>query len=90
VADDGLTELAKLFKERDSKTPPSISTGIVISPPPEPKIRLNDVVVLGKDQLIFAAGMLSRDTVVEGDEVIVIPVMDSQMYYVIDKAVKFE
>lgn len=30
------------------------------------------------------------DTLEVGDEVIVIPVMDSQMYYVIDKAVKFE
>lgn len=30
------------------------------------------------------------DTLKVGDEVIVVPVMDNQMYYVLDKAVKFE
>lgn len=124
---DGFTELATLFKERDQKSPPSVSTGLVISPPPDPRIRLNDVVILHKENLIFAASMLEgyerklkfsdtncgqttvsnahshdiekinidtlaqwTDTIGEGDEVILIPVIDNQLYYVIDKAVRFE
>lgn len=133
MAEDGLTELALLFKNRDVKAPLSITTGVVISPPPNPQIRLNDVVVLDKNNLIFAAGMLSgykrnikftdtnsgttssvndggmgasshshivqelnvdtvmewTDTVVKGDEVILVPVVDGQLYYVLDKGVRF-
>lgn len=131
---DGLTELARMLKDREPKTPPSISTGVVVAPPPDPQIRLNDTVILYKEHLIFAAHMLAdyeraikfddtncgtttsvndggdnasshtheiaelhvdtimkwKDTIVEGDEVILIPVVDSQLYYVIDKAVRFE
>jgi len=139
MTEDGLTALASLFKDRDNKTPPSATTGIVIAPPPEPQIRLNDVVILYKENLIFAAGMLVdyvreadvegaikftdtdagtttnvsshshgietlnvdttyeakvkvtwKDTIVPGDEVILIPVIDGQLYYVLDKAVRFE
>lgn len=134
MAEDQLTEFALMFKERDAKTPPSTTTGIVLAPPPEPQIRLNEVVVLYKDKLIFASHMvdgyerhvklidhncgttttvndggdnasshnheieeLRIDTVMEwtdtikvGDEVIIIPVIDNQLYYVIDKAVRFE
>ncbi|KYG92348.1 hypothetical protein A0U40_05235 [[Bacillus] sp. KCTC 13219] len=123
---DGFTELASLFKERNQKSIPSISTGIVISSPPNPQIRLNDVVILHKENLIFAASIVAgyerkikfsdvncgqtaissnhnhiieqinidtlarwTDTIVEGDEVILVPVGDSQLYYVIDKAVRF-
>lgn len=126
---DGLTELAMLFKERDAKKMPSITTGIVEALPPDPVIRLSPEIAPGKTQLIFASNLIPgyerkikftdtncgtttsagdpphthdiavlnvdtlmqwTDTLVIGDEVIVIPVMDSQMYYVIDKAVKFE
>jgi len=131
---DGLTELAKLFKERDTMKVPSITTGIVEALPPEPVIRLSPQIAPDKTQLIFASNLISgyernikftdencgttttdsdggdnasphnhgikslnvdtlmqwTDTLEIGDEVIVIPVMDSQMYYVIDKAVRFE
>ena len=138
VEQDGLTEFAKLFKDRDNSAPPAITTGIVIAPPPDPQIRLNEVVVLYKDNLIFASGMLVdhvrdadingtitftdtnagittdvsnhshgietlnvdttyeakvrvtwKDTIVPGDEVILVPVIDGQLYYVVDKAVRF-
>lgn len=133
MENDGLTELAGMFKARDKKEAQSITTGIVISPPPEPKIRLDDVIVLGKKRLIFASHLLegyerrikfkesnwgettsvndggqgasthkhhvnltNEDTLIEwtdtlekDDEVILIPVQDSQLYYVIDKAVRF-
>lgn len=130
---DGLTELALLFRERDPKTSPSITTGIVVAPPPDPRIQLNEVIILEKENLVFAAHLVDGyerhiqlsdtdagttttesdggegasahthgiaelnvdttmkwlDTVKAGDEVILIPVEDGQLYYVIDKAVKF-
>ena len=85
---DGLTEFAKMLKERNNKTPPSITTGIVITGPPNPHIRLDDVIAPQKERLIFASGVL-KDTLIPGDEVIIIPVFDRQLYYVIDKAVRF-
>lgn len=126
---DGLTELAMLFRERDPKTVPSITTGIVEALPPQPVIRLTPEIAPDKTQLIFASNLIAgyerkikftdtdcgtttvagdpshnheiavlnvetvmqwTDTLEVGDEVIVVPVVDGQMYYVIDKAVKFE
>lgn len=136
MAEDGLTEFAKLLKERDNKPPGSMTTGIVITPPPEAQIRLNEVVVLDKDNLVFASHMLKdyereadysggniifsdsnsgttesgggivslnvdteyeakqvkikmKDTIKEGDEVILMPMVDGQTYFVLDKAVRF-
>lgn len=131
---DGLTELAKLFKNNENKTMPSITTGIVEALPPNPVIRISDIITLDKTQLVFASNLISgyernikftdtdcgitttdsdggdnasahsheiktlnvdtlmqwTDTLEIGDEVIVVPVMDNQLYYVIDKAVRFE
>lgn len=136
---DGLTELAIMLKERDNKIPSSMTTGIVISPPPEVQIQLNEVIILKKHHLIFAAHMLkgyirtadiegdikfqdtmagtttvaslhshelatvdvdtnyeakikmtTTDTIGEGDEVILMPTGDDQLYFVLDKAVRFE
>lgn len=124
---DGLTELAIMFKERNQKSPMSITTGFIEAIPPEPLIRLDDVIVLDKTQLIFASNLVAgyerkikftdencgttttndlhnhgieilnvdtlmqwTDTLVIGDEVILMPVADGQLYHVIDKAVRFE
>lgn len=126
---DGLTELAMMLKARDNSTPLSMTTGIVEAIPPEPLIRLNDVIVLDKTMLKFASNLvggyerkikfidencgittsagdpshthdiaiLSVDTLMQwtdtlqvGDEVILQPVMDGQLYFCIDKAVSFE
>ncbi|MGE8080515.1 DUF2577 family protein [Peribacillus loiseleuriae] len=106
MSDDQLTELAKMFKDREQKIPPSMTTGIVISPPPNVQIRLNDVIVLYKHKLVIASSMLTeynrlatidgtqvqitmKDTIKPGDEVILMPVMDGQLYFVLDKAVRF-
>ena len=88
MAEDGLTALALMFKARDNETLPSITTGIVIAGPPNPHIRLNDVIAPEKENLIFASGLL-KDTIIPGDEVILISVIDKQLYYVMDKAVRF-
>lgn len=87
---DGLTELALMFKKNEPKKLPSITTGIVEALPPEPVIRLGNVITLDKTQLIFASNLISGYELVIGDEVIVVPVMDSQMYYALSKAVRFE
>lgn len=133
MANDGLTELAMLFKERDSKESLSITTGRVVSAPPEPRIMLDEVILLDSSNLIFASHLISgyerrlkfkevdwgttttvndggqgasshkhfvnltnedvliewTDTLKQGDEVILIPVQDGQLYYVMDKAVRF-
>ncbi|WP_342510593.1 DUF2577 domain-containing protein [Sporosarcina sp. FSL K6-1522] len=133
MANDGLTELAIMLKDRDKKTPLSITTGTVVSPPPKPLIALGDVISLDGSRLIFSSHLLNgyerrikfketdwgetttvndggqgasnhkhyvnltnedaliewTDTLVKGDEVILVPVSDGQLYYVIDKAVRF-
>lgn len=129
---DAFTELAKMLKERENKQPLSMTTGIVLKPPPNVEIRLNDVIILKKEHLIFSAHMLADykrdlhlvfndsncgqtnvvsvhsheierlnvntkdtqittlDTIVEGDEVILMPTTDYQFYFVLDKAVRFK
>lgn len=137
---NGYTKLAKIIKQRDNVQYPSITTGIVISPPPQAKIQLNDATILENRHLVWSAHMLvdyerelesdgeikftdsdcgqtttsashshgiqtvnidtefetknvkitMKDTVIVGDEVILQPTIDNQLYFVIDKAVRFE
>ena len=120
---DPITTLAKMLKQNENPEPVSMSTGIVISPPPNAQIRLNDTVILGNNQLVFAAHILedyerelelegdikfsdptlgeptfeakkvkstTKDTLKEGDEVILLPTADEQLYFVVGKAVRFE
>lgn len=133
MANDGLTELALLLKQRNNNMPLSITTGKVVSPPPNPLIRLDDVILLDGSNLIFASHLVNgykrkikftdtdcgmtvsvndggqgasthsheiaeihidtmmewTDTLQKDDEVILVPVSDGQLYYVIDKAVRF-
>lgn len=133
MGNDGLTELAMLFKERDRKESLSITTGTVVSPPPKPRIMLDEIILLDSSNLVFASHLISgyerrlkfkesdwgittlvndggqgasnhkhfvnltnedvpiewTDTLKKGDEVILIPVQDGQLYYVIDKVVRF-
>ncbi|WP_312130581.1 DUF2577 domain-containing protein [Lysinibacillus capsici] len=136
---DPITTLARMLKENENPKPVSMSTGIVISPPPNAQIRLNDTVILGNNQLVFAVHVLenyereielegelkftdadcgtivnaagtgsvvslnvdttfeakkvkstTKDTLKEGDEVILLPTADEQLYFVVGKAVRFE
>ena len=88
MAEDGLTELAKLFKINKNVPSSSITTGFVIAPPPEAQIRLNEVVILDKENLVFATSLLT-DLIKPGEEVILMPVADGQSYYALGKAVRF-
>jgi len=124
---DGTARLAKLFKDRDNQLYMGPQIGVVISPPPEAQISLGDKIILGKEQLVFAAHLLIgyqrdmeipetsdlagntatadshthsysslglagqiklTDTLQAGDEVILVPATDEQLYFVIDKAVR--
>lgn len=118
---DAVTDLALMFKNNENPKQVSMSTGIVISPPPNAQIRLNDVVILYNHQLVFAAHILddyereielegnirftdsqfqsfeakevkstTKDTLKEGDEVILLPTADEQLYFVVGKGVRFE
>ena len=132
---DGITEFAKLFKERDNILYQGPQTGIVLSPPPEIQISIGDQIVLKKNHLIIAAHVLGdyqreneivgtieneglsgsltlndmsqslsagtesgsttvkgtityKDTLKTGEEVILIPSTDNQLYFLVDKAVR--
>lgn len=56
---DGITELAKMFKERNPKEWLGIQTGIVINEFPNIQIRLNEFVILDKDKLLFASHLMN-------------------------------
>lgn len=141
---DGVTELARLLKERENVPYFGPQTGIIVTPPPELSVALGDKIILKKDRLIIAAHVLKdykrefaieghiafndtdcgtttpvndggmgasththgiaevhinttykadgkityTDTLVAGDEVILIPSMDNQTYILVDKAVR--
>ncbi|MFD4492962.1 DUF2577 family protein [Lysinibacillus fusiformis] len=90
---DALTELAILIKGGQDPTTAnntrSMTTGKVIAPPPNTNIQLNETITLDNEQLIFTETVVTKG-LINGDEVILIPTADEQMYFVIDKAVKFD
>ena len=83
--EDNLTELAKMFKNRDNQTPPSITTGIITSSPPNIKLKVGLIDDLDIEVLVIAAHLLEGEGLQQGDEVIVIPTNDDQTYYVVAK-----
>ncbi len=90
---DALTELAILIKGGQDPTTANITksmtTAKVITPPPNTNIQLNETITLDNEQLIFTETVVTKG-LINGDEVILIPTADEQMYFVIDKAVKFD
>ena len=90
---DALTELALLIRGGQDPTTAnntkSMTTGKVIAPPPNTNIQLNETITLDNEQLIFTETVVTKG-LINGDEVILIPTADEQMYFVIDKAVKFD
>lgn len=136
---DAITDLAAMLKENENPKPISMTTGIVISPPPNAQIKLTEGIILFNHQLVFAAHILedyqreialegdlkftdedcgtivnaagtgsvvtlnvdtrfeaknvkstTKDTIKKDDEVILMPTTDEQLYFVLDKAVRFE
>lgn len=58
MTDDGITELALMLKKSEPMKPQSMTTGVVVSSPPNLQIRLNDVIVLDSTDLIVASDLL--------------------------------
>lgn len=81
---DGITEIAKMFKERDNKSSLGIITGTVASISP-PRVRISDRIIVSGSKLVIASSY--QNAMQKGDSVIVIASSDNQKYYVIDKAV---
>ena len=92
MANDWLTEFAKMLKERENKPSPSITTGKVIQPLPEVKIQLNEHIVLDKNNLIIFEHVYLHYAYSDplhylnvGDEVCLFPTQDEQTYFLLDK-----
>ena len=71
MAEDSVTELAKLFKQRENKDVLSVSVGEVVAPFPNIQIKLNEMIVLDREDLVFAAHLLSgyqRDLIFKKEE----------------------
>ncbi|MBB6218177.1 hypothetical protein HNQ80_004317 [Anaerosolibacter carboniphilus] len=52
-------EFAGMFKERNNKVYTGPQVGVVLSPPPNTRVRLGDEIILTMDHLIIAAHVLS-------------------------------
>lgn len=69
---DGLSELAKMFKDRENKLYRGPIVGIVISPPPEIKIKIDDNIILEKRHLVIGASVLKdykRRVILSGERI---------------------
>lgn len=53
-----ITELAKMFKERENIIPLGVMIGVVESPFPDIKIRIDNKILLDKKMLIFGKSIL--------------------------------
>lgn len=90
---DGISELARLFKERDNKPYMGPIVGNVVSPLPDIKIQIDNNIILNISNLVISNHTYMHyknidDTwLVIGDKVILIPSTDEQTYFLIDKAV---
>lgn len=82
----GITELAKLFKERDNSAGYSPIIGQIIDLP-NIKIRLNDKVILTSSHLKSCIDLTATDENGEyinfGKEVVLLPYADNQKFIVV-------
>lgn len=89
---DNLTELAKMFKDNENQRLVSMTTGKVISPLPNILVELNETVTLDQSKLTVAEHIYIHyeypgpTWLKSGDEVILMPTVDEQMYFLLDRA----
>lgn len=84
---DSVSELAKLFHERNNPKKLGIQVGKVIAAFPNIKISLGEKIILDKDNLIICDTIYNK-VLVRNDEVVLIPTNDEQRFFLIDKVVK--
>lgn len=69
---EGISELAKMFKERESIKYMGPIVGTVLSPPPEIKIQIDKNIILDKGNLVVGASILKeykRKIIIEGEKI---------------------
>ena len=83
---NGITELAKLFKERENNTGYSPMFGTIIELP-QIKIRLNEKVILNNSHLKYCVNLKEQnedgDYICLGKEVALLPFANNQKFLVI-------
>ena len=83
---NGITELAKLFKERNNEADYSPMFGKVIELP-QTKIRINEKVILNDSHLVSCIPLKQRnsdgDYIYLGKEVVLLPFSKNQKFIVI-------
>ena len=57
---DAISDLAKMFKERENILYPGPQIGKIINPPPEIRVRIGDRIVLTSEHLIISAHVLDN------------------------------
>ncbi|MCG7410569.1 DUF2577 domain-containing protein [Paenibacillus sp. ACRRX] len=77
-------ELAKIFRDRDNKKSMDITAAVIIDPMPNMRIGLGEEIILDTEHLIIANRVHSL-ALRRGDQVILMPTSNEQVYYVIDK-----
>lgn len=77
-------QLAKMFKDRDNKTPEEVTIAKVIDVMPNIKLSLGEDILLDSQDLIIASRIYELILHV-GDGVILIPTVSGQIYYLMDK-----
>ena len=81
------SRMVQLMRNHGYNRDVTIELGTIVTPLPSLIVKLaSDGLVLERDDLIVA-GLVATYTLVAGDQLILIGDDDSQMYYVIDKAV---
>lgn len=85
-------ELAKMFKERDNKTPIGAIVGKIVNPLPNLRVAIFDgQFLLDKEQLYICSKIDNIEfegSEIIGIEVLLIPKSNEQEFYVIDKVRK--
>ena len=89
---NGISELAKMFKDRDNVHYLGPQIGKVINPLPAIKVSLGNQIILEKDNLLIAGHVYQHYHYIDpdrylnaGDEVILIPTTDQQKYYLMNR-----
>lgn len=76
---DGITELAKILRERDNPPVQGVGVGAVVTADPL-SVRFNGFVLDARNSVVSGHVVLE-----DGDSVIVIPSADNVKYYIVGK-----
>lgn len=87
---DGMSEMAKLLKERENRPYTGPILGKVIKPLPDIQVRVGDRIILKSNHLIVSGHIFKNYKVNDnqwlkaGETVILVPTVDDQKYFILD------